>query len=178
MEWKTKEKLESLLLLPVLWHWSNPTLRFGTEAPYCRYNLPFLISSGGNSVMPWCQHWKVACDPQVGYVTSYCSLCTLVKPMPRPVQRAMAASHGWNNCSGGSFAGHIFLYIWWPTKWKTLVFGCRRKVWRSYIVPTNMTGKNLRHEHVPVHGHGHVWRTLCSVCATGARVAHPVPCNS
>jgi hypothetical protein len=24
----------------------------------------------------------------------------------------------------------------------------------------------------------HVWRTLCSVCATGARVAHPVPCNS
>ena len=26
--------------------------------------------------------------------------------------------------------------------------------------------------------HGHVWRTLCSVCATSARVAHPVPCNS
>ena len=25
---------------------------------------------------------------------------------------------------------------------------------------------------------GHVWRTLCSVCATGARVAYPVPCNS
>ena len=24
----------------------------------------------------------------------------------------------------------------------------------------------------------HVWRTLCSVCATGARVAQPVPCNS
>ena len=23
--------------------------------------------------------------------------------------------------------------------------------------------------------HGHVWRTLCSVCATGARVAQPVP---
>ena len=23
-----------------------------------------------------------------------------------------------------------------------------------------------------------VWRTLCSVCATGARVARPVPCNS
>ena len=33
------------------------------------------------------------------------------------------------------------------------------------------------------HGHvamvrEHVWRTLCSVCATGARVARPVPCNS
>ena len=26
--------------------------------------------------------------------------------------------------------------------------------------------------------HGHVWRTLCSVCATGARVTRPVPCNS
>ena len=23
----------------------------------------------------------------------------------------------------------------------------------------------------------HVWRMLCSVCATGARVAQPVPCN-
>jgi hypothetical protein len=26
--------------------------------------------------------------------------------------------------------------------------------------------------------HGHVWRTVCSVCATGARVAHPVPCRN
>ena len=26
--------------------------------------------------------------------------------------------------------------------------------------------------------HGHVWRTLCSVYATGARVAQPVPRNS
>ena len=26
--------------------------------------------------------------------------------------------------------------------------------------------------------HGHDWRTVCSVCATGARVAQPVPCNS
>ena len=25
--------------------------------------------------------------------------------------------------------------------------------------------------------HEHVWRTLCSVCATGARVAQPVPCK-
>ena len=24
--------------------------------------------------------------------------------------------------------------------------------------------------------HEHVWRTVCSVCATGARVAQPVPC--
>ena len=24
----------------------------------------------------------------------------------------------------------------------------------------------------------HVWRTVCSVCATSARVARPVPCNS
>ena len=26
--------------------------------------------------------------------------------------------------------------------------------------------------------HGHVWRTVCSVCATGARVARPMLCNS
>ena len=38
-------------------------------------------------------------------------------------------------------------------------------------------------EHVAVV-HGHVWRTVCSVCATGARVARPVrvawpvSCNS
>ena len=32
------------------------------------------------------------------------------------------------------------------------------------------------HRHVVVV-HEHVWHTLCSVCATGARVAHPVPCN-
>jgi hypothetical protein len=34
-----------------------------------------------------------------------------------------------------------------------------------------------------MHGHvagvrEHVWRTLCSVCATGARVARPSLCNS
>ena len=34
-----------------------------------------------------------------------------------------------------------------------------------------------RYGHVVVV-HEHVWRTVCSVCATGARVAHPVPCNS
>ena len=34
-----------------------------------------------------------------------------------------------------------------------------------------------RYEHAAVV-HGHVWRTVCSVCGSGARVAHPVPCNS
>ena len=33
------------------------------------------------------------------------------------------------------------------------------------------------YEHVAMV-HEHVWRTLCSVCATSARVAQPVPCNS
>ena len=33
------------------------------------------------------------------------------------------------------------------------------------------------YEHVAVVPE-HVWRTVCSVCATGARVARPVPCNS
>ena len=34
-----------------------------------------------------------------------------------------------------------------------------------------------KHRHVAMV-HGHVWRSVCSVCATGARVARPVPCNS
>ena len=34
-----------------------------------------------------------------------------------------------------------------------------------------------RYRHVAMV-HEHVWRTVCSVCATGARVAQPVPCNS
>ena len=34
-----------------------------------------------------------------------------------------------------------------------------------------------KHGHVAMV-HEHVWRTVCSVCATGARVAQPVPCNS
>ena len=33
------------------------------------------------------------------------------------------------------------------------------------------------YEHI-VFVHEHVWRTVCSVCATGARVARPMPCNS
>ena len=37
--------------------------------------------------------------------------------------------------------------------------------------------RSNKYKHVAVV-HGHVWRTLCSVCATGARVARPVPCNS
>ena len=43
------------------------------------------------------------------------------------------------------------------------------------IIPQDGNRAN-RYKHVAVV-HGHVWRTLCSVCATGARVAHPVPCN-
>ena len=34
-----------------------------------------------------------------------------------------------------------------------------------------------RYGHVAVV-HEHIWRTLCSVCATSAIVAQPVPCNS
>ena len=34
-----------------------------------------------------------------------------------------------------------------------------------------------RYRHMAVV-HGHDWRTLCSVCASGARVAQPLPCNS
>ena len=37
--------------------------------------------------------------------------------------------------------------------------------------------RSNRYQHVATV-HAHVWRTVCSVCATGARVARPVPCNS
>jgi hypothetical protein len=57
----------------------------------------------------------------------------------------------------------------------------RKKIWQckfgrlddfaQYRNRTNVYG------HVAMV-HRHVWRTVCSVCATGARVAHPVPCNS
>ena len=40
-----------------------------------------------------------------------------------------------------------------------------------------MENRTNRYEHVAMV-HEHVWRTRCSVCTTGARVAHPLPCNS
>ena len=43
-------------------------------------------------------------------------------------------------------------------------------------IPQDGNRANM-YEH-PMVVHEHVWRTLCSVCATSARVAHPVPCNS
>ena len=42
--------------------------------------------------------------------------------------------------------------------------------------PLNGTCANV-YAHVVVE-RGRVWRTVCSVCATGARVAHPFPSNS
>ena len=49
-------------------------------------------------------------------------------------------------------------------------------VWVGVKIPQDGNRAN-RYGHVAVV-HGHVCRTLCSVCATGARVAQPVPCNS
>jgi hypothetical protein len=43
-------------------------------------------------------------------------------------------------------------------------------------IPQDGNRTNM-HGHVAVV-HGHIWRTLCSVCAKGARVAQPVSCNS
>jgi hypothetical protein len=43
-------------------------------------------------------------------------------------------------------------------------------------IPPNGNRSNVyRHVYVV---RWHVWRTVCSVCATGARVAHPCLCNS
>jgi len=49
-------------------------------------------------------------------------------------------------------------------------------VWVELKIPQDGNRTN-GYGHVAVV-RGHVWRTLCSVCATGARVARPVPCNS
>ena len=43
-------------------------------------------------------------------------------------------------------------------------------------IPQDGNHANVYH-HVAVV-HGHVWRTVCSVCATSARVAQPLSCNS
>ena len=43
-------------------------------------------------------------------------------------------------------------------------------------IPRDGNRANM-YKHVAVV-HGHVRRTLCSDCKTGARVAQPVPCNS
>ena len=46
------------------------------------------------------------------------------------------------------------------------------------LINRHLNGNHINmYRHVAVV-HEYVWRTLCSVCATGARVAQPVLCNS
>ena len=48
------------------------------------------------------------------------------------------------------------------------------RVGLNVSLKTNRTNK---YAHVPMR-HGHAWRTVCSVCAYGARVAHHFLSNS
>ena len=50
-------------------------------------------------------------------------------------------------------------------------------IWTQYRTCVPLGLRILQYIDVAVV-HRHVWRTVCSVCATGARVAPPVPCNS
>ena len=65
------------------------------------------------------------------------------------------------------------IYLYPGSCFKLLFTGL---VWTGVKIPQDGNRANT-YGHVYVV-RGHVWRTLCSVCATGARVAQPVPCNS
>ena len=50
--------------------------------------------------------------------------------------------------------------------------------WHGLVLNVSLNGTSTNvYAHVPMC-HEHVWRTLCSVCATGARVAQSFPSNS
>ena len=50
--------------------------------------------------------------------------------------------------------------------------------WYGFGLKFPLNGKRANvYAHVPMY-HVHVWRTVCSVCATGARVAQSFPSNS
>ena len=71
-------------------------------------------------------------------------------------------------CRSGGFTGTVTLLF------QLVIFTGIVRV--GMKIPQDGNRAN-RYGHVAVV-HEHVWRTLCSVCATGARVARPVPCNS
>jgi hypothetical protein len=71
-------------------------------------------------------------------------------------------------CRSGGFTGTVTLLFQLVVSLEIVRVGVK--------IPQDGNRAN-RYRHVAV-GHGHVWRTLCSVCATGACVAQPVPCNS
>ena len=71
------------------------------------------------------------------------------------------------------FAFDMFLRFHWRCCFNLLSIGLVRDGLNK------MLGGNRTnvYEHVYMV-HGHDWRTVCSVCATGARVAQPSLCNS
>ena len=71
-------------------------------------------------------------------------------------------------CRSGGFTGAVTLLFQLVVSLEMVRVGVK--------IPQDGNRANV-YGHVAVV-HGHVWRTLCSVCATGARVARPVPRNS
>ena len=71
-------------------------------------------------------------------------------------------------CRSGGFTGTVTLLF------QLVIFTGMVQV--GMKIPQDGNRANV-YGHVAVV-HGHVWRTVCSVCATGARVAQPLPCNS
>jgi hypothetical protein len=71
-------------------------------------------------------------------------------------------------CRSGGFTGTVTLLFQLVISHRLVRVGVK--------IPQDGNRANV-YDHVAVV-HGHVWRTLCSVCATGARVAQSVPCNS
>ena len=87
-------------------------------------------------------------------------------------------------CDGRACCPALFMQLvicrsWGFTGTVTLLFQLvifTGKVRVGMKIPQDGNRAN-QYRHVAVV-HGHDWRTLCSVCKTGARVAQPVPCNS
>ena len=71
-------------------------------------------------------------------------------------------------CRSGGFTGTVTLLFQLVVSLEMVRVGVK--------IPQDGNRTN-GYKHVAVV-HEHVWRTVCSVCATGARVARPVPCNS
>jgi len=71
-------------------------------------------------------------------------------------------------CRSGGFTGTVTLLFQLVVSLETV---------RVCVKIPQDGNRTNRYGHVAVL-HGHVWRTLCSVYATGARVAQPVLCNS
>ena len=101
----------------------------------------------------------------------------------------MVHGHGWRTvCSIGATEVHVFgspfhatrnlSFLRFHRHRHTVVSSCCFTGLVRVGVKIAQDGNRANTHSNEATVHEHVWRTVCSVCATGARVAHPVPCNS